>query len=158
MKDRREIEAELHPDPNELDREWVNQPRLRFRYGVRLADARKALSEAKADVELTSVELELTIRSKPAKFGLDKVTEAAIKATVLQQEEYTTAKNAVIGAQHEVDVLDAAVSAIDHRKKALEDLVALFLAGYFAKPNAPEGAKDKMEDIEKHAVRRRGRD
>ncbi|MCK9570191.1 hypothetical protein M0R72_14700 [Candidatus Pacearchaeota archaeon] len=158
MKDRKEIESELHPDPNELDREWVNQPRLRFRYGARLAEARKLLSEAKADMELTTAELELTIRSDPSKFGLDKVTEAAIKATVLQQDEYTNAKKVTIQAQHDVDVLDAAVSAVDHRKKALEDLVALFLAGYFAKPRAPEGAKEKMEEVEKQYVRRRGRD
>lgn len=155
----KEIELQLHPDPNDLDTEWVEQPRLRFRYGADLADAKRSVSEAKAELELTTAELELAIRSNPAGFGLDsKVTEGAVKATVLSQEGYTKAKNALIQAQHDVDVLDAAVSAIDHRKKALEDLVALFLAGYFARPTAPSGAKDRMAEVSKQAVRQKGRE
>jgi hypothetical protein len=152
------IELEIHPDPNELDKEWCNQPRLRFRYGQELADARRGLATAKAELEVSEAELDLAVRSDPGKYGLEKVTEAAVKSTVPTLKQYQKAKRAVIDAQYAVDVLDAAVSSIDHRKKALEDLVQLFMMDYYSKPKAPEGARERMEEVGKANVRRRGRD
>ena len=157
MKKRCEIVLEIHPDPNLLDEEWVAQSSLRFSYGADLADAKRTLQSAKAELDVTEAELKLAIRSDPAKFNLDKVTEDVVKSAVLLEPEYQKAKTHVIESQHDVDVLDAAVSAIDHRKKALEDLVDLFLAGYYAKPKASDGSREQMQEVERHSVRRRGR-
>lgn len=157
MKKTSQMELDIHPDQHKLDEEWVNQPQLRFRYGAELADARKRLTEAKAAMTITEAELEMAIRESPEKFDLPKVTEAAVKATVLIQEEYQACRQLVINTQHDVDIIEAAVTAIDHRKHALQDLVSLYLSGYFSNPKAPEGAREQMDQVVKASVRGRGR-
>ena len=154
MKDDRELEIELDIDPNALDRECVKQPRLRRYYGRLLADARRDVAVAKADRDLTEAELRLKIRTKPNDYDLEKITEAAVGETVLTQPGYKRAARRVIDSQHEVDVLaESAVAAIDHRKKSLEDLVQLQLAGYYAEPRLPAGGG--REAVER-AVWRKG--
>lgn len=158
MKDlpHREIELDISVDENALDREWVGQPRLFFRYAAKLADARRDSEQAKTEVELVKAELELAIRSSPEKFELAKITEAAVTATVLSQGEYGRVRQASLDAKHTVDVLEAAVTALEHRKRALEGLVQLRLANYYSSPKAPEGAKEDMAEMEKRLVRNRG--
>ncbi len=156
-KDRDEMRLEIHPDPNRLDEEWVKQIRLRTSYGFDRAEARRELSMAKAGLEVIEAQLKLDIRSNPSKFGLDKVTEEAIKAAVPVQVKFKIAKEEVRDAQYEVDMLDAALEAIDDRKYALKDLVQLRMSNYFGEPRAPAGAREEMEDVVKSSVRKRGR-
>jgi hypothetical protein len=157
-KDRDEMRLEIHPDPNRLDEEWVKQIRLRTSYGFDRAEARRELAIAKAELEVTEAELKLAIRANPVKFELDgKVTEDAIKSTVPVQQEFQEAKERVRDAQYEVDMLDAALEAIDDRKYALKDLVQLRMSNYFGEPRAPAGAREDMEDVVKSSVRKRGR-
>jgi len=163
-----EMRLDIHPDPNRLDECWVGQVRLRLAYGLERAEARKALAQAKtdlavgkSDLEVTKAELEVTARKTPEKFGIEKVTEGSIAAAVANSEEFQEARDRMFDVQrriddcqHEVDVLDAALDAIDDRKHSLQDLVKLYLADYYGSPKAPEGAKDRMDDVEKRAVRK----
>ena len=158
MKKNREIELDISVDPNALDSQWVEQPRMYFRYAAELADARRDLDMAKADLDLTDAELDLSIRQSPGDYGLDKITEAAIKATIPSQQTHIDGHGKILEKKHDVDVLGAAVSALDHRRKALENLVQLQLANYYSAPKAPEGAKDRMGEVEKRSVRRKGRE
>jgi len=149
-----DIELDISIDPNELDREWISQPKLYFRYASMLADAKRDLDAAKVELDLTQAELDQSIRSDPEAFDIGKVTEAAIKAAIPTQKEYRKAAKALSNAKHLVDVLTAAVGALDHRKTALSKLVDLFLASYFAKPKASENARERMEDVERRSIRR----
>lgn len=157
MKSTEHAELDVRPDPNRLDDNWVEQPGLRLAYGRELADAKRKVAEANAELKVTECELELAVRSDPEKYGLAKSTEGAVKTVVPTLDEYRKAKRALIESQHDADVLDAVVSAIDHRKKALEDLVQLHCCGYFAEPRAPEGARERMDDVKKSKVRGGGR-
>jgi hypothetical protein len=49
------------------------------------------------------------------------------------------------------------VAALDHRKKALENLVYLHGQSYFSAPTAPRGMKDRMDEVEKASVRGKAR-
>lgn len=155
--DQKEIDFELAIDQNSLDQEWLDQPRMYFRYAAQLADARQAYDAARADLDLTKAELDLAIRSDPQQFDLGKVTEASIQATILNQKAYTRARDKLSAAKHEVDVLEAAVGALDHRKRSLERLVELFLANYFSRPSAPNGTQEEVDQMAKRAIRARGR-
>jgi hypothetical protein len=152
-----DIESILRPDRNRLDEEWTEQPAMRHRYGVELADAKRELSRAKAELEITAAELDNEIRESPDDFGLSKVTEAAIKAAIPSNPRYKKFREKLINAEYLVDVLVATVAAIEHRRKALEDLVRLWLGDYFSAPRAPEGAQEKMHEIEQQSVRGQGR-
>lgn len=152
----KEIDLDLRIDPNRLDRNWLDQPRLYFQYAAELADARKEMDEAKSEVDLVRAELDLAIRSDPETYGVAKVTESAIGATVLSHPKFQRAHQQMLSAKHEVDVLAAAVSALDHRKSALENMVKLCLANYFSSPKATGEAGDTVDEMKKRLVRRGG--
>lgn len=148
---------ELQIDRDSLDVEWVNQPSLYFKHASRLADARRDSDEAKSDLEVMKAELDKQIRSDPTAFGMSKATEVSIAATVSSSAAYQLAQQAVFDAKHKVDIFQALVTALDHRKKALENLVSLWSQSYFAAPKAPEGSEERMEDVKKRSIRRKGR-
>lgn len=128
-------------NPNRLDQEWLKQSSLYHRFAVKLADAREVWERAKAHRDVTEAEVELEVRRNPLKFDLEKVTEGAVRMTVMADKRYQAAVAGVIKAKHDVDVLEAAVAALDHRKKALENLVQLRLRDYYSDPKAPPDAE-----------------
>lgn len=143
-------------DQNQLDVEWLKQPKLFFEYAAMLADARAEYEKEKADREVVKARLDLDIRSNPEDYDLDKVTEGAITNVLATQESVITGNEAVLAAKHKLDRLQAAVEALDQRKKALENLVGLFGMNYFAEPRAPKGAKEYIADEVKKNVRKKG--
>lgn len=157
MSEEKEIDFDIQIDEHRLDEEWLEQPRKYFRYAAKLADARRELDAAKAALDVTRAVTDRAIREDPAKFGLSKITEKSIEATVPVQKPCMEGQAAVIEARHDVDILQAAVGSLEQRRKALEHLVTLLMANYFASPRAPDGAKDRMREMEKKSVRRRGR-
>lgn len=123
-------------DMHRLDEEWLRQPRLYHDYAVKLADARATWERAKAAREVVQAELDRDARRSPSLFGLDKVTEPAVEKAVLLHKRYQKANEEVIIAKHEMDVLQAAVDTLEHKKKALENMVSLHGRDYFAVPRA----------------------
>lgn len=143
-------------DKDMLDREWVNQPKLFYNYASQLADARREVEEARAGLDIIRAEVDKSIRDDPKEYDLpDKITETLISNTIIQQSEYEKALTVLRDAKYNVDILQAAVSALDHRKSALERLVSLHGQNYFATPKAPdEMSRRAVEDIEKDAARK----
>jgi hypothetical protein len=136
----------LSIDQNLLDREWLNQPRFFFRYAKMLADARMAFEQAKANLKVVAAEADQKVRIRAAKLE-EKVTEAIVFATVQRREDYRDAEQAVFTAKHNMDVLDAAVTALEHRKSALENLVRLHGQNYFSTPRADGDNKGMVDDM-----------
>lgn len=141
-------------DRYRLDDEWVKQPDLYRRYAEALADARKLLEMRKNEATILRADTELQVRKEPEKYGLSKVTEGVIKAVVDVNTDVVAADDMVIDAKHGVAVLEAAVGALDHRKRALSDLVSLHLADYYSKPVAREDSRDAVEEMSKQKARR----
>ena len=122
-------------DLNNLEREWVEHVSKVREFTERSAETKRKEAEAKATMELAEATLLRDIRSNPDKFGLaPKPTEGAIKNCVLYQKRYKDAERAYIQAKYDNDLVDAAVKTLDHRKRALENLVSLWSQGYFATP------------------------
>lgn len=152
----------LRVDKYHLDVEWERQPRLYYQWARKAADARLRMSEAKAALEVAEAEVYRAVRAAPVHYGIDgRVTEDQIRAAVVLQGKYQKAVAALNNAKHEVDVFDAAVSALDHKKRSLEGEVQLFLASYYATPREPRHAEttnagDSMEEQAKNQFYRRG--
>jgi hypothetical protein len=153
----------LSIDELALDKEWLGQPNLYLNYATKLADSKRRLDEAKNHLEVVTAELDRSIRLNPVEFGIPKITEGAVSSMISIQSVYQAAQKEVIEAKHEVAIHDAAVTAIEHRKKALENLVTLHLAGYYSEPKARQGDKQQMEmaDLREHyqksAIKRKER-
>lgn len=137
-------------DPNALDVEWLEQPELMRKYAKHSADTKRAMDEAKERFEIGRARIEMDIRSDPAAYGLSKATEASIQSTVLLQKEYQELSQEYQEARYENDVAIAVVRAVDQRKTALENLVRLLSASYFAGPQSPRDLyQENLENIKR---------
>lgn len=149
-------------DESALDRELVLQASTFYKYALRLANANRKHSEAKAALDVVRAELSIHIRKNPTAYLIDsKLTEAVVESTIEKSTKYQEAIAAVIEAKHRVDVLKAATDALEHKKKALEGLVVLDGRAYYAKPQIPNSlggsAKEELETQAKKKVRSKGR-
>lgn len=142
-----QYEQDVKIDPDALDVCWLEQADLMRRYAVHAAQTERELDNAKENLDVGKAEMEMEIRSDPTSFGLEKVTEGAIQSTLQLQERYQKLEQDHIDAKYEHNVARAAVRAIEQRRAALENLVQLLKASYFA---GPKEIRDLTEEKMKH--------
>lgn len=133
--------AFLDIDPMRLDEEWLKQPKLYFEWATKLADARQEMDNAKTQIDIVRATADRKIRRHPDRFGLpEKPTESSISAKVNLDEAVQEANAAYNEARHTVDIAQAAVTALEHRKRALTMLVELHSSNYYAEPKLPSSS------------------
>ena len=156
---KKELEEEFdffEIDTTRLDEEWIRQPKLFFEYSVQLVDAREAQRESLSQLNVVKAQLDKRIRLKPKKYGIDKLSEPRIAHTIITRPKYKEADELANKRTYRVQILQAAVSALEHRRKALERLVSLHGQNYFSVPRPlDEASKEVTDKIEKQSVRRR---
>lgn len=150
-------ESCLEIDSLALDKEWVEQPSLYFKWARKLALARNSFDEAKAELELVQAELDSSIRESPSEYDIPKLTDKAVEAKIPQQGEYQKALKAFHTAKKRMNLCDAMVEALEHRKRSLEKLVDLHISEYYSTPRASGDASHAMADVEKRAARTKKR-
>lgn len=153
-----EYEEDLKIDKFSLDAECIDQPRKFMKWASLLADAMKERDETKQSLNLIRTEISLKARSNPSMFGIDKVTEASIQAAVDSDGNVTKTSDRLIQTQYNVNVLGAAKEAMEQRRSMLENLIKLFLSGYWAEPRVPKqdqedltavGTKEQKQELKK---------
>jgi hypothetical protein len=148
----------LDIDKMQLDKEWLGQPALYFEYSQRLADARRDYDQASSALSVVAAEINAKIRKDPTAFDLpEKTTEASINAAVTVRPRYIAAQKVVQEKRHHMDIMQGAVTALEHRKRALTMLVSLHAQNYFSDPkitNSPE-LRRAVEDDAKFRARGR---
>ncbi len=152
---KQEAEFDVSINEHRLDKEWVNQPKKYYDCAIQLAEAKREVEECKNKIEVIKADLDKEIRSNPEEFDIAKITESVISATIVLQSEYRNAMKGLVTARYNASMIEAGVSALDHRKRALENLVSLQLANYYSEPKAQEGNEEAVDAMEKNAVRRR---
>lgn len=140
------VKDDLTIDRFALDDAWVLQPTLFQVSADRASEDERDKDRAKANLELIEAELDTKIRKNPAQYGVDKPTEASVKATIPQQPEYKKALKEYIDARYVYDVSNNLVKALDHKKAALEYLVKLMIAGFYSKPTADKSTQEELRE------------
>lgn len=124
------------------------------------ADLRLRWEELKIELDVAYAEAEQKRRDNPTKYGLEKITEAAIKAAVELDKKVLRLRKEVIEAKHALDIGESRGRAMEHRKRMIDNLIQLFLAGYFAAPKSqrakmrpnevkmPKGVRNRSDDDE----------
>jgi hypothetical protein len=141
-------------DPDQLDIQWVKQAALFGEYCMEQAGARAKLDAIKERLDVKVAGLGLKIRANPATFGLDKVTEASVQAVILLDAECAKLREEIAVAQYELEVMGAAVRALDQKKSALENLVRLQGQNYFAGPSVPRDVgAEWIKEVERNGAR-----
>jgi hypothetical protein len=137
----------LEIDRNELDAEWAKQPKLYHEYAVQLGEMKRKLDEAEANLKVVKADVDKAIRLRPSKYSLaDKPTEASIATTIVIQKRYIKAQNEVVMAQYDVNITDAMVRSLDHKKSALENMVRLHGQDYFSTPKADAVGRERLDE------------
>jgi len=149
MAKKKKHKNDLAIDEFNLDRECVRQAELYYAAAVELATARKEWEYLK--IALSVVEAE---RANHYRDTLEKPTVAAVEAAVAQDKQVRLAATAVADARHVLDMCQAKATALDHKKKALENLVFLHGQSYFAQPRTPDVSV--RESMEENSMRKGG--
>ena len=142
-----------------LDLEWLDQAELAVKYGKEWTIAAKKVTILDEKVKVTRSKLVNKAWKSP-----DECLGTGVKPTMLTVEAYyrthkkhIKAKEELIEAQAELDLISIAKNEISFtRKSALENMVKLYTANYFAGPNVPRDLSklrnrddDRQEAVEK---------
>lgn len=151
-------ESILRIDELRLEKACLDQPELYYQWARKLADARLTMDESKANLDLVAGEVNLAIRKSPAEYGLnpDKLTEGQVSAAVPQHKRYRAAYAQFLDARHELDTIQAMVTALEHRKRSLTLLVDLHGQNYWAEPRVTRENRTALNETAKDRVRRLG--
>ena len=146
---------EIEIDPNMLDAEWLDQPVRMLEATEAVAIAKETLAMRKLKRDVLKAETLMNIKACPSDYGLSsKPTVGDINAAVDIDENVVKINKKVIKAESEVALLSAAVTSLDHRKKALENLVTLHGQSYFAGPSVPHKVASVAKAVlDKKAIR-----
>ncbi len=156
-------------DLYKLHFELQRQSGLYMKWAERHADALLERDRVKERLDLMRSELDAEIRRNPTEFSFPenkKPTEAAITATIIKDTEFSKESDTLIEANRNVNIVAGAKEAMNHRKKGLENLVQLWIAGYFSDPSIPknleggstEEIKQQLKKKLKGRLKGRGRD
>ena len=157
MKDTDSAESIVLIDEHKLDKECLRLPSDYLKWAHRTADLRRDIDEAKGELEVVEAELGKKIRAKPAVYGLEKITESAIKEVISLQDEYQDARAKIRELDHDYQLAQAVVGALEQKKRSLTLLVDLHGMSYFSEPALSANGREKVEKMTQSAVRRRAR-
>lgn len=137
---------------NQLDRDWLDQPELMQEYCERAADARKRVNEAKDALAVVEAEQKREARLHPSRYGIVKLSNDAVNEAVVLTQPYREASRELIEAQHELELIQASVTALEHKKKALENLVSLWSMSYFSQPRSEPVDEERLRESRRNRV------
>jgi hypothetical protein len=132
---------DLKINKNKLDIEWIKQPQLYMQYAEQLAEADRKKQQAKEKLEVQKALTDKEIREN----ALSKMTEVMVQAGITLDSEYIKVLENYREKCYEYNIVSAAVKAFEQRKSALENLVKLYLSGYFSDCKEPGEINKRMK-------------
>ena len=124
------LESELRINKFKLDDESVKQVSLCLYWNDEYAAARTEADKQKVELDRAEGEAELRLRREPPEDI--KLTEGTVKALVVVDKHVVAIQSQLLTAKARVYSLEAATKAIDHRKSQLDNLVQLYVKGYYS--------------------------
>lgn len=126
-----DIESDLSIDKFKLDNECVTHSVTYYRYCELQAEAKNDVGVLSDALKLKMGECNIEIRNEFIKKEI-KFTEAVIASEVEKDDSIIEARDNLRKGELEFARIQAAVSAMEHRKSQLDNLVKLYCAGYFS--------------------------
>ena len=149
----------LDIDLNRLDKEWLEQPRLYYKFAEAQAKARKEKDTAYAELKIEQAEAYLAVRSNPKRYKLpEKITEGLINNTATTLITVKEAQEKLRDATYKYDLLSGALEALNQRKSALENAVKLHGQNYFSTPMGTNEDKEVLTETKRKRMNKRRRE
>lgn len=142
----------LQIDKHALDDMWLQQPGIIQEIGERLALEISRRDEAKDELADTMAEIDGEVRELHADDD-KKPTETAIKNEVAQDSKVQKAKRRLRALELNVSRLQMLRESFTQRRYALQDLVTLYVAGYYtSNSGAAKGAREATHEGTRKAL------
>lgn len=144
-------EIDIKIDESALDVEWLEQPSIALKYARNAAECRAIERRAAELVKTIRSELVNEANEDPERAtGKGKPNAQDIEAFYRRDAGYKQAKEQWIEASYEAEYAEMAQKEMSYgRKQALENLVRLHAASYFAGPSVPRDLNKEWEAKEK---------
>ena len=133
MREVRDFESDIKINKYKLDSECEQHASIYWYWADKLAKAKNDLGDSEDKFKLTSAQREMFIRQN-WNDSWGKQTEAGVKAQLESDSEYISAKEEIRNNQHEVNILIAAATAMEHRRDMLKCEKELLIGGFYAAP------------------------
>jgi len=140
--------SDLEIDKYNLDEEWEKQPMLYMKWAEKHAEAVRKRDLTWQKKKVLKAELDGEVRKSFIEKG-EKFTENIVDAEIRKKSEFKEVQKDLIEANEEVNVLESAKWAMEHKKKALESMTSLWIGGYYSEPKIPAQAKE--DSYKKHS-------
>jgi hypothetical protein len=139
------FEKDLSIDKYKLDDECLSHPVLYYRYSEMAANAKNQAGVLADTLKLRMGEANIEIRNRFTKKEI-KFTEAVINAEVEKDSAVIEAREELREAELNLARLQAGVSAFEHRKSQLDNIVRLYCAGYFSTPSSSGRPRESINE------------
>ena len=140
-----EYDDDLKIDFDQLDINWRDHSANYMKWSEKWVNSVAVRDRKKEALDTLKAELDGKYRKSLLEIDKKKPTEAAVSAAIQSDKTYKIAQHDVINATEDINLLSSAKTAFDHRKKALEGLTSLWIAGYFSDPKIPAEIKEKFK-------------
>jgi len=117
-------------DPDQLEGQWLSAPGRYMEVVEHAVQARIDCEKAKDCLETIKADMDREIRINPDKYGIGKVTESSISSAIQLCDSVKEAQDEYMETRRIMLLTDGAVNAMEHRKKALDAITQLTLAGW----------------------------
>ena len=148
--DREAFDRDVAIEPSQLDIEAVRQGETFFKWAEQSATARGEVDHLKFELETLAARLQFQVRESPEKFGVTKVTEAAIQAAVAIHKTVVEATESWLRARQKSALLDKCVEALEQKKRMIEVLITLHGQEYFAGPSTPHDLAKTYQEYKRN--------
>jgi len=139
----------LEIDLERLEENLIEQAQLIMECGELWAEKTAERDRAKENLAVVEAELDGYARANWPDIADTKMTEKSILGYVLNEDKRKNAMEELINLTEETNILSVAKVAFEHRKKALEGLVSLFIANYYADPKIAKRDIDEVKASER---------
>lgn len=126
------IEEDAAIDRHDLVGEMEVHAQLFHKWASKVEEAQEERDDWKTKRDLHAADLDDSVRTEPEEYGIDRVTETAIKNIVLQDERYQYLQKKRLAAERKINAFVSAVRTMEHRKRMLEKMADIWLAGYYS--------------------------
>lgn len=136
----RSLREDARIDKFNLHLSAEDQPGLYAYWAEKAADARKLSEGLENKLKLEEATVATRLRG-----SLEKVTEGRIAEGVATDPGVIALKEDLVQADHERNLAEAAVRALDHRKSMIEVLARLWTASYYGDPKTNTRDNDLVQ-------------
>ena len=142
-------EQDLSTDKDALEECLVEQAELYGKWSKAHAQSIKERDDAKDLLNVVKADLDMKVRKNWDILGFDKKpTDMAITSWILAHKDYRASNFHFIEANYNMNVLEGAKWAFQHRKDSLDNLVKLYLNNYYADSRAvDQDAREMLSDM-----------